>query len=331
MAQTRVLVDIDGVPVSGLFFERLVSLNIIDREGIRSDTLEMVFNDAAPHFASPRRGAVARVTIMAGSGGGFSGSYVIDRVDYRCLPYTITVGGHSADLRSEMKTSKSRHWDDASIKDIITEIAGEYALDPKISDAVSGHVYSWIGQQDESDLNFLERVAKRHGALFTIKNGTLLWLKRGAGETADGTFVPAVTIIPTSMVEGSCRVSENDVDRFGKIKSFYQDRGDAKRQEVIVDGDPEADGEHVIREPFGSKAEAQAAAEAFAREMLRGLVKTSCTIVGSPELMAGQPVTYRGVRSGVDGREFILEMVRHSFSKSGGLRTSFEGKLKAGV
>ena len=148
----------------------------------------------------------------------------------------ITVKGHSADLRSEMKASKLRHWDDTSVKDIVTEISVEYGLDPKISDAVSGHVYAWIGKQDETDLNFWERVAKRHGALFTIKNGALLWLERGAGKTADGTSVPATVIIPTSVVEGSCQVSENDVDRFGKVKAFYQDRGEAKRQEVIVDG-----------------------------------------------------------------------------------------------
>lgn len=329
MKHPKVLVDIDGVPVSGLFFERLVSLNITDREGIRSDTLELVFGDGAPHFSSPRRGAVASVTIEAGDGGGFVGSYIIDRVDYSCLPYTITVGGHSADLRSEMKTNKSRHWDGKSVKDIVAGIAGEYGLEAKISDAVSGHVYPWIGQQDESDLNFLERLSRRHGALFTIKNGALLWLERGAGKTADGTSVPAVVVVPTSIVVGSCRVSESDVDRFGKVKAVYRDRSDAKRKEVVVDGDPEADGEHVIRDPFSSEEEARAAAEAFAREMLRGLVKTSCAIVGRPALMAGQPVKYLGVRPEVDDREFITEMVKHSFSKSGGLRTSFEGKLKA--
>ncbi len=329
MTHPKVLVDVDGVPVSGLFFEHLVSLSITDREGIRSDSLELVFSDASPHFASPRRGAVVNVTILSGEGVGFVGAYIIDRVDYKCLPYTITVGGHSADLRSEMKTSKSRHWDDSSVKDIVTEIAGEYSLEPKISDVVSGHVYAWVGQQDESDLHFLERLAKRHGGLFTIKNGALLWLERGAGRTADGTSVPAAVIIPTSMVEGSCRVSENDVDRFGKVRAFCQNRRDAKRQEVIIIGDPEADGEHVIREPFGSEAEAQTAAEAFVREMMRGLVKTSCAIVGRPALMAGQPFKYLGVRPGIDGREFITEKVKHSYTKSGGLRTWLEGKLKA--
>lgn len=327
----KILVDIDGVPVSGRFFDRLVSLNITDREGIRSDTLELVFNDAAPHFASPRRGAIANVRILSGEGSGFSGAYVIDRVENKCLPYTMTVGGHSADLRSEMKTSKSRHWDNKSVKDIVSEVAGEYGLEPKIAETVSDHVYAWVGQQDESDLHFLERLAKRHGALFTIKSGVLLWLERGAGKTAGGTVIAPIVIGPTSIVENTCRVSESDVDRFGKVKALYQDRAGAKRQEVVVVGDAEAGGEHVIREPFSSKAAATAAAEAFAREMLRGLIKTSCTVVGRPALMAGQPLYYLGVRPGLDGREFVAETVRHTYTKSGGLRTAFDGKLKAGT
>lgn len=329
MTHPKILVDIDGVPVSGLFFERLVSLTITDREGIRSDTLEIVFNDSAPHFESPRRGAVANVTISTGSGGSFVGSYVIDSVENICLPYTIKVGGHSADLRSEMKTNKSRHWDNTSVKDIVSEIAGQYDLKAKISDVVSGHIYDWIGQQDESDLHFLERLAKRHGALFTIKNGALLWLELGAGKTADGTVVAPAIIVPTFLIEGSCRMSETDVDRFATVKAHYQDRAGAKRREVIVDGDPEAEGEHVIRTPFSSKEEATSAAEAFAKEMMRGSVTTSCSIVGRPSLMAGQPLKYQGVRPGIDGRPFIVEMVKHTFGKSGGLRTAFKGKLQA--
>lgn len=328
MTHPQILVTVDGVPVSGAFFDRLVSLTITDREGIRSDTLDLVFNDAPPHFQSPRRGAVVMVTLLNGIGG-FVGAYVVDRVEFACLPYTITVKGHSADLRSEMKANKTRHWDDASVKDIVEEKAGDYGLQSKISDAVSGHVYEWIGQQDESDLHFLERLAERHGALFTIKNGVLLWLERGTGKTADGTAIPPAVVLMPSIIEGSCRMSETDVDRFAKVKAYWQDRKGAKRQEVVVDADPEASGEHVLRDPYCSKEEAEAAAKSAAREMMRGLVETSCSIVGRPALMAGQPVVYAGVRPLVDGREFILETVRHSFTKSGGLRTAFTGKLKA--
>lgn len=329
MTHPRIVVTVDGTPVSGAFFDRLVSLTITDREGIRSDALDLVFSDGLPHFQSPRRGALVNVTIANGLDGGFVGAYVIDRVDFACLPYTIKVSGHSADLRSEMKANKTKHWDNASVKAIVAEKASDYGLKVKISDAVSAHVYAWIGQQDESDLNFLERLAQRHGALFTIKNGTLLWLERGTGKTADGTAIPPERILVPSIIEGSCGVSETDVDRFAKVKAYWQDRKSAKRQEVVVDADPAAKGEHVLRDPYSSKMEAEAAAKAAAREMMRGLIETACSIAGRPALMAGQPVVYVGVRPQVDGREFILDQVTHTFTKSGGLRTAFTGKLKA--
>ncbi|QBR35768.1 late control protein D [Leisingera sp. NJS201] len=329
MTHPQIVVTVDGVPVSGAFFDRLVSLTITDREGIRSDTLDLVFNDAPPHFQSPRRGAIVEVSIKSGISAGFVGAYVVDRVEFSCLPHTITVKGHSADLRSEMKANKTKHWDSPSVKDIVEEKAGGYGLQAKISDAVSGHVYDWIGQQDESDLNFLERLARRHGALFSIKNGVLMWLERGTGKTADGTVIPPAVVLAPSIIEGSCRVTETDVDRFAKVKCYWQDRKGAKRQEVVVDADPEATGEHVLRDPYSSREEAEAAAKAAAREMVRGLIETSCSIIGRPGLMAGQPVIYSGVRPLVDGRQFILDRVTHTFTKSGGLRTAFTGKLKA--
>lgn len=329
MTHPKVTASVDGVPVSGVFMEKLVSLSITDREGIRADTVSLTFNDAPPHFQSPRRGAVISVTLSAGIGAGFVGAFVVDRVEYKCLPHTITVKGHSADLRSEMKANKTKHWDDIAVKQLVEEKAGDYGLKPKVASSVAAHVYDWIGQQDESDLNFLERLARRHGALFTIKNGALLWLERGAGKTADGTSLDAITVAATSIVKGTCIVSETDVDRFKRVKAYWQDRRGAKRQEVLVDADPEAEGDHVLQQPFASRKEAEAAAKSAAQEVTRGLITTQCVVAGRPDLMAGQPMVYVGVRTGIDGRTFILEEVTHDFSKKSGLRTTFQGKLKA--
>ncbi|WP_254684092.1 phage late control D family protein [Phaeobacter inhibens] len=288
----------------------------------------MVFNDAPPHFQSPRLGVVVNVTILNGLIG-FAGAYVVDRVEFSCLPYKITVSGHSADLRSEMKANKTKYSDDAAVKDIVEEKASGYGLKAKVSNAVSAHVYDWIGQQDETDLNFLDRLAKRHGALFTIKNSVLLWLERGTGKMADGAVIPSAKILPAFIIEGSCKVSEADLDCYAKVKCYWQDRKGAKRHEVVVDADPEASGERTLRTPFSSKEEAEAAAKAAVREMMRGLIETSCSIVGRPGLMAGQPVVYARVRPVVDGREFIIEMVRQTFSNTGGVQTAFKGKLEA--
>ena len=259
----------------------------------------------------------------------FLGNFVINSVTRSCLPYTITVRGHSADLRSEMKAARSRHWDGASIKGIVSEIAGFYGLEAKISDAVSKYVYPWIGQQDESDLAFLNRLASRHGALFSIKNGVLLWLERGAGKAAGGATIEPAVINLKSLVAGSCKVSETDVDRFRTVKAYWHDRNGAERRPVVVPGDGAASGEHVLRWPYASKEEAEAAAKAAAREMLRGATSVSCGVIGRPDLLAGQPLAFSGVHPLVDGIEFIMDRVTHQYSKTGGFSTSISGNLRA--
>lgn len=329
MIRPIVVITVDGKPVGSIFDSRLISLSITDNEGIQSDSLTMTLSDGQPHVAPPRRGAAVSVVVTIGVIVTFLGNFVINSVSRSCLPNTITVKGHSADLRSEMKAGKSRHWDNSSIKSIVSGIAGEYGLETKIADAVSSYVYPWIGQQDESDLSFLDRLALRHGALFSIKNGLLLWLERGAGKTAGGATIGPAVISPETLITGSCKVSETDVDRFKTVKAYWHDRNGAQRRPVVVPGDDSATGEHVLKWPYASKEEAEAAAKSAAREMLRGATSMSCWVSGRPDLLAGQPLVFAGVHPFVDGIEFILDRVTHQYTKASGFRTSVSGKLRA--
>lgn len=329
MTHPAVAASVDGVPVAGLFLNRLVDLTILDRGGVRSDTIEITFDDSPPHFQSPRRGARIEVTLAMPGGASFRGSYIVDRVTWSCLPYKITVAGHAADLRAGMRTLRSRHWDDTPVGDIVAGIAGENGLEPVMAEAVSGHVYDWIAQQDESDLHFPERLARRHGALFSIKEGRLLWLERGAGARASGELLPRVLIHRDDVIPGTFRMSETDVDLFGTVRAFWQDRDGATRQPVEVEGIAGRDGVEVLREPFGSRDEAEKAAQAAAVEMRQGRVSLSLSVVGRPDLMAGGPVTVLGIRPLIDGRIFVLDQVQHHYSKSGGLRTALSGRIVA--
>lgn len=322
-----VTVSIDGRAANPVFYERLLELVVVDREGIRADELQLRFADGPPHMSPPRRKAIVSVTLASGSGDAFVGDFVIDHVEMKCLPYELAVKGHSADFQSGMKTNKSRHWDNATVQSIVAQIAREYDLEPKISSSVSDHVYEWIGQLDETDLAFLERLAQRHSALFTIKAGALLWLRRGVGVSADDQVIASETIRARDIVVGTCKVVETDVRRYNKIKAFWQDNEAAKRKEVVVTADEDASGEHVLRDPFASEEEAQRACQSAAREMTRGVVATTCTTSGRPRLMSGQPVQYFGVRPDVDHRQFILNAVTHRFSKASGFTTQFRGKL----
>jgi phage protein D len=323
----RVSVTIDGAPLGPDGLKALISVTVTDKEGIQSDSVDMVFNDIG--FATPRRGALADIRMGYGSALVPVGQFILDTVRRSKFPGKVTVRGHSAELTSELKEDKARQFEKKTVRQIVEQIAGEHGLGTKISDDVASHFYKWIGQEDESDLNFLKRLAERHHALFTIKNGTLLWLKLGSGETADGATIPPAIVLPFSVLKGRCEVSETDVDRYKTVKAYWQDHDKAKREEVVVDADPEGEGELVLREAYSSREEAEKAAKAKAVEMIRGLIETTCAMVGRPALMAGQPINYLFMGPGFAEHKFIAEIVKHVFSKGAGLTTDFKAKLKA--
>ena len=320
---------VDGKALSNEAMDRFSSVKVVDQEGVHSDRVDLVFSNRAPRVTGPRRGANVRVELGRGRDVQFVGDYIIDRVTRGYTPDTIAVSGHSADLRRQMKSPRVRHWDDASVADIVAQIAGEHGFDVAISPDVSGHVYDWIGQQDESDLSFLARLAIRHGAVFTIKQGRVLWLKSGAGQSASGAQLEAGVIDYTDIMPGTLEVTDSDVDRYQTVKAYYQDFSGSIRREVVVDGDPAAQGEKVLRDPYGSLEEAQAAARSVASEMVRGAVSMRCDLSARADLFAGQPVRFRGVDDEIDAMLFIIGSASHDLKKTSGLKTTISGALKA--
>ncbi len=327
----KVIVTIDGQPVAGAFYERLVRLEVVDNEADKADTFSAELDDGpGGALAIPRRGALAQVW-MGYEGGGirYMGAFTIDEVEVTCLPYTMRIAGKSASMRAGLKQPKERHWDGKTVREITEKIAGENGLQAKVDSEIGSHKYAWLGQQDESDLHFLRRIVSRLGGIVVVKDEKLIVARRGAGQTAGGREMTALVITPPMIVPGSCRVKFVDRPRYRKVIAYWQDRAVAQRRKVEVDGDPNAKAVLKLREPFADEAEAKKAAGAKAKEMTRSADAASVTVEGNIAAMAGAPIAFAGVRAGVDGVSFVQKTVRHTFSKSGGYRTSIEAKAKA--
>lgn len=326
-------VTVDGQPVAGTFYERLVSLSVVDKEGVSSDTFTAELNDGPPDFlALPRTGALVDIRLGYRPGGVSSlGVFTADKVQAKCLPYGLSISGKAADLRSgKLKENQERHWDKTPLSDIVSEIAGEAGLQPAISGAVGAHQYEWLAQQDESDIHFLERLARRHNALFTIKHGRLIFAERGSGFGAGGGFVGTVFVTPDRIIPGTCAFEANDRTKYSKVVAYYQDRDKAERVEVEADADAEGDSIFRITEPFADVAEADKAAQSKAKDLQRGKGAASVTIVGDTAVIAGAPLIFEGVRPGLDGVPYIIETVSHEYSKGAGYRTKIDAKLYDG-
>lgn len=248
----RIEVMIDGQPVAGGFYERLVRCTVTDKEGISSDTFDMELDDGNPvvngepvFLAIPKTGAVVDIRMgYVETGLRSLGSFTVDKITVKCLPYSMSISGKAADLRKgKLKERQERHWDKKRVSEIVEEVAKESGLKASIDPEIGDHEYGWMAQQDESNIHFLERLAQRHNALFSIKNGHLIFAKRGSGNSASGAFVGSVVVTQSMMLQGSCSYEINDKSKHKKVKAYYQDKDKAERVEVDVEDDDDGDDE----------------------------------------------------------------------------------------
>jgi phage protein D len=321
-------ISVNGKPVASIFNERLISVTITDKEGVTSDTISCELNDGNPFAAIPQKGDTITASLgYIETGLSFFGSYTADDPEVRCLPYGMTVNGKGANVRDQAKQHRSRHWDNKSVKDIVAEIASDNGLSAVVDDAVGAHEYEWFGQQDESDLHVVERLARRHGALFSIKDGKLIFAAKGSGKSATGKDLTAVLATPANIVEGTCRTNFAYRNKFKKVKGRIQDRKKAELIEIEIESDEDGSADYTLPEAYADEGEAEKAARSKAEALKSEVIRTSVTLFGDPSIRAGAPFRYSGVRPGIDGLEFIIETATHTISKAG-YTTQVEAKLK---
>ncbi|MBS1164130.1 MAG: late control protein [Proteobacteria bacterium] len=313
---------VGGNPVAGAFFERLISMEITDVDGAKSDTFRADLLDGPPVFlAMPRKGAVVVPIIgyrdTVGSERNF-GRYVIDDVSGRCLPYSLSISGKAADLKAgPQKTRVERHWDNKTVKEIVQDVAADAGLEARVSERIGAFVYPWIGQLDEGPLHFVERLARRHGGLFSVKDGKLILAEKGQGTAVSGADLGTLVITPSMIVKNSFSFQDASRGAYAKVVAYWQNDEKARRVEVEVDADASASGTYRIVEPFGSLEEAEEAATAKAASLKAGDSQVSFDMVGDTALRAGRKFILKDVRPGLDGRVYAFSSVTHRFGKDG--------------
>ena len=325
-------VTVDGTPVAGAFYERLVSLSVTDKDGLKSDTVDIELNDGPPAFlAIPPTGAIITVKVGYGNALVSLGDFTVDKVKLKCMPYRMTISGKAADMRSgKLKERQERSWDNRTLGDIVGDIARESNLTPALDPGLASYRYDWIAQQDETNLHFLRRLAERHNGFFSIKQGRLLFSKAGSGLSASGASLGTIVVTPEIAKIDSINVEIADRTKYSKVVAYYQDQKKAERVEIEADGD--ADGDSVFRIPdtFASPDEADKAAQAKAKSLKRGEGAASVTVIGDPSVCAGAPLLFSRIRPGVDGVPYVIDTATHKYSKTEGYTTDISAKLYDG-
>lgn len=313
--------EVNGKPVSSTFYARLVSATITDAAGQDADTCELKFDDANNDIEIPQKGAKLNIRFGFRDAGSWKmGVFEVEKstINGGDSGEFITLSGRSADMRQDIKEPTSENFDDATIGSIVSELAGRHGFGSKVSDEFASLKITYVARVNQSASDFLTRLADRYGALFSIKDGKFLFLKRG--------ILDAITIQRKQCVSWNFTVEPRP--KFGTIEAGWFDRDTGKtsfeNHLTGLEGPVKR-----MRAVFNNADEAKTAASAEGDRGARATGSGSINLAGLPEIMADTPIICAGFRPEANGlwrAKTVTHTYGDTYTTSIELEASEEGK-----
>jgi len=335
-------ISADGNDLTALICDRLIRLTISDQSGNTSDSVKIALDDRDHATALPRTGAELSISLgYAEAGLVDMGKWTVDETELSGPPDTLIISGKAANTSTRttksgkadtLRSVKTRAWDNIAIADICKTIASEHGYTPRIADKYAsgsppaiGAPVQHLDQREESDLNFLTRLARDYGAVCKPVRDYLLFVEKGTPVSATGRLLDSISITPEQVTRW--RATLADRGKYVAAIAHYHDHATAKRIPVRAG---KAAGVPVTSVPgtFADEQAARAAAEARLASLDRGASTLHLTMPGNAMIAAGSPLVLSGFRAGANGT-YHATSVTHTLD-AGGYKITIEGESLQG-
>jgi phage protein D len=174
---------------------RLMSLTLTDNRGFEADQLDLELDDADGQIVLPRRGAVIQLALgWKGQPLFPKGAFTVDEIEHSGAPDRLTIRARSADFRETLNTRREKSWHQTTVGEVVKEIAARHNLKMALGKDLTDKALDHLDQTNESDASFLMKLARQYGAIASVKDGNLLFIRQGQGRTASGKPLPVITI-----------------------------------------------------------------------------------------------------------------------------------------
>jgi phage protein D len=322
----------DGRDISALFNDRLLMLRTSDKPGMESDEFELRIDDRDQAVALPSRGASIEVYLgYSGQALTRLGRYTVDEVELSGPPDSLVIRGKASDMRGSGKTTRSGSWENVPLQQIVGDIAARNGWQPACSVATK---VPRVDQFNESDFNFITRLAKQYDCTAKVGDGKLLVLPRQGGQSASGKALGMVTISRHDVSRYQFRLGDKSTHK--AVQTKHQDKKSGTLQVVDLGNDEAPDGlppVHTDRHIYPNKSAAQQAAKSRLAAFNRSTAGVRLEMAGRTDLFAERMISAQGFKPGLDG-EYLVDSVEQVFTQSGWTTTAEcnggkKGKAKA--
>lgn len=288
--------SLEGAPYGNLSD---LSLSFEDRAGTHSDKITIT---APPNYTKPKPYAKMELTFFNDSGDVLKcGTFyvqAVSRIDNKSLKIVAT----AIKFNSKQKDKKSHHYQNTKLSSVVKLVSKRLGYKVKFSskDTTIKSLY----QTNESDINFLYRLAEEHNSLFSVKNKVVYFVDR------DDKNLP-VTIVDITKAKSST-ITHTAKTFYKSCEATFYDSKLAKDVKVRVgSGEPLLK----IKGSYKDKAEARLKAQKKLGEVLKGVVRGDLVIKGK-KIYAGTMLKLLNTYNNEDDKKFYIKSCKHTFSRA---------------
>ncbi|OAB54143.1 phage late control D family protein [Pseudomonas thivervalensis] len=305
----------DGKDITTLINDRLLELRVSDKPGMESDDFELRIDDRDQAVALPTRGASIEVYL------GYTdkaltrlGLYTVDEIQVSGPPDTLIIRGKASDMRGSGKTVRSGSWENVPLQQIVRDVAARNGWQPVCP--VQTKVPR-VDQLNESDYNFITRLAKQYDCTAKLADGKLLVMPRQGGQTASGKNLSPVVLRRSDLSRYQFRLGDRNTQK--AVRTKHQDKKSGALKVVELDNDDLPNGlpaVHTDRHIYPNKSAAEQAAKARLAAFNRSSAGVRLEMAGRTDVFAERSIIVQGIKPGLDG-EYLAEAVEQLFTPSG--------------
>jgi phage protein D len=299
---------------TGDFSPFLNSITFEDAANGETDILRIRLEDAEGRWAKswyPVKGS--QIEAWMGYVGALfkCGLFEIEEITLSGPPDEVEITAHGTPTSKGLRTKNSSAKDGKTLAEIADDIAAAHGLTivGTVPDAKVGHVT----QNNETDLGFLQRLADKFGAVFTVKGDKLIFHDLEALNAAQ----------PVLLLKKSDIESWSFSDKI-KESSIIYTHFDGDKQEVFESKAEAGQGADAIksRAPAKSPGQQEKQAKAKAAVVKSKAMTARLSLEGNTKLMAGCNIDLSGF--GVFDKVMKITKATHTIERGGGYRTELE-------
>lgn len=203
--------------------------------------------------------------------------------------------------------------------DLVAKIARRYGLTPDVRGSGADKQNDAVNQQNESDLQFVGKLAGEIGYEFFVDGKNLVFRKQVVPTTAAVTLAASDLLELSGQIDAASQIAAVDGSGFGhdpskslSYKASNPDSFDKVYGNVDVS----------VAYPLGvdQKEQLQARIDAELLRIRNSYLSVTATCFGRTDITPGMMIAIKGIAKRFDGN-YSVTAVAHSFSQTAGFRT----------